>query len=190
MGTKAFGAGGLAAALLAAAVASAPAQTAPGAEGPPPPATEADLKVAFLLNFARFVKWPAPASSNDGPFVVGVLNLEPLREPLASLENKTIRDRAFRVRHCRSTNDVAGCHILFINTDEAAARKEWLAAVKGKPVLTVGETPEFIAEGGIICFVLRKDRLRIQVSRPAAAAVGLEVSARLLEVAEKVVNER
>jgi hypothetical protein len=153
------------------------------------PAAEADLKVAFLLNFARFVKWPEPAATNDGPFVVGVLNLEPLREPLSQLARKTVRDRAIRVRHCRSTNDVVDCHILLVNAAEPQDRIAMLAAVAGKPVLTVGEAPEFLAEGGIIRFVLRNDRLRIQMSRSAAAKAGLEPSARLLEVAERIADE-
>lgn len=178
----------VAAVLFAAIVAATP--LTPAADPPAAPASEADLKVAFLLNFARFVKWPGPDATNDEPFVVGVLDLEPLRAPLAQLERKTVRDRAFRVRHCRGTNDVAGCHILLVNAPEAEVRRSVLAAVRGKPVLTVGETPEFLDEGGVIRFVLRKDRLRLQMSRSAAAKAGLELSARLLEIAEKVVDER
>jgi hypothetical protein len=177
----------LAAVLFVATMAASPSAIA--ADPPTAPASEVDLKVAFLLNFARFVKWPGPTATNDEPFVVGVFDLEPLREPLAQLERKTVRDRAFRVRHCRGTNDVAGCHILFINASEPEIQKSVLAAVKDKPVLTVGEAPEFLAEGGIVRFVLRNDRLRLQMSRLAATRAGLELSARLLEIAEKVVDE-
>ena len=177
----------LAAILSVAAMAAA--QSAIAADPRAAPASEADLKVAFLLNFARFVKWPDQAVTNDAPFVVGVLDLDPLREPLTQLEKKTVRDRVFRVRHCRGTNDAVGCHILLVNAAEPETRKAMLAAVAGRPVLTVGEAPEFLAEGGIIRFVLRNDRLRLQISRPAAARAGLELSARLLEIAEKVVDE-
>lgn len=176
------------AAVLLAAVLAAPAT--PAADPPSAPASEADLKVAFLLNFARFVRWPETASTNSEPFIVGIVDLEPLLAPLAQLERKTVRDRAFRVRHCRGTNDVTGCHILFLNTSEPGPRRAMLAAAAGKPVLTVGESPDFLDEGGIIRFVLRNDRLRLHVSRPAAAKAGLEMSARLLEVAERVVDER
>jgi hypothetical protein len=162
----------------------------PSAARRPEPASEADIKVAFLLNFARFVKWPAQATRKDDPIVVGVADLEPLRGPLSQLEKSTVLGRPFRVRHCRGTNDVAGCHILLINIAEEAARKAMLDSVRNKPVLTVGEAEEFLADGGIIRFVLRGDRVRLQISRPAATAAGLELSARLLEVAEKVVNER
>jgi hypothetical protein len=154
------------------------------------PAPEADVKVAFLLNFARFVRWPARTVQKEDPFVVGVADLEPLREPLAQLEKATVLGRPFRVRHCRGTNDVAGCHILLVNVAEKETRKAMLDSVRDKPVLTVGEAEEFLAEGGVIRFVRRGDRLRLHISRPAAAAAGLELSARLLEVAEKVVNER
>lgn len=179
---------GLAAVLFAATMAVAPSALA--ADTPITPASEADLKVAFLLNFARFVKWPGPNATNDEPFVVGVFDLEPFRSPLAQLEHKTVRDRAFRVRHCRGTNDVEGCHILLVNAADPETRKSILAAVKGRPVLTVGEGPNFLAEGGMIQFILRNDRLRLHVARSVAVRAGLEVSARLLEVAEKVVDER
>lgn len=152
--------------------------------------SEADLKVAFLLNFARFVRWPPETATNVQPFVVGVLEVEPLRDSLARLEGRTVRDRAFRVRHCRGTNDAAGCHILLVNSADAGIRKTMLDAARDKPILTVGESSDFLDSGGMIRFVLRNERLRLHISRKAASRAGLEISARLLEVAEKVFDDR
>lgn len=175
------------AAMFAAQVPAAPQPPASDGQAAGP-ATEAELKVAFLLNFARFVKWPGPPPAEGTPFVVGVLDMEPLRQPLSELEKANVRGRPFKVRHCRGTNDVEGCHILLLNAPEPEVRTEFLNEVRKKPVLTVGESPDFLAEGGIIRFVLSGERLRLHISRQAAARAGLELSARLLEVAEKVFN--
>lgn len=180
--------GSLACAALFAAQALAAPQPPANDRRAAAPATEAELKVAFLLNFARFVKWPGPPPAEGTPFVVGVFDMEPLRQPLSELAKANVRGRPFKVRHCRGTNDVEGCHILLLNTPEQDVRKEILNEAGKKPVLTVGDAPEFLAEGGIIRFVLSGERLRLHISRPAAARAGLELSARLLEVAEKVVD--
>jgi hypothetical protein len=52
--------------------------------------------------------------------------------------------------------------------------------------LTVGEGSDFTADGGMIGFVERADRIRFVVNLPAVRAQGLDVDARLLGVAAEV----
>ena len=79
----------------------------------------------------------------------------------------------------------AGCDVLFVPRRFAAAH-EYLHAVDGKPVLTVGESPEFVQEGGIVNFFLDGKRVRFEINPTAATRVNLRISSRLLQLARLV----
>lgn len=54
------------------------------------------------------------------------------------------------------------------------------------PVLVVGEGEGFVGSGGMIGLVKREGKVRIQVGLEAARRAGLQISSRLLSVAESV----
>src|SRR6266487_3292054 len=56
------------------------------------PVSEYEVKAVWLLNFARFVEWPAAAFTNAHcPVVVGVLGKDPFGRNLEqALEGKTV----------------------------------------------------------------------------------------------------
>jgi hypothetical protein len=58
--------------------------------------------------------------------------------------------------------------------------------VEGRPVLTVGESPEFIQHGGIVNFFLDGKRVRFEINPTAATRVNLRISSRLLQLARLV----
>jgi len=149
-----------------------------------------ELKAVFLYNFTHFVKWPDKAyASGEAPIIIGVQDPELLRDSLQSLEKKTAQGRPIRIRYCRSPDDVAGCHVLFVNATDARDRKPLLEKAAGLPILTVGDADTFLDEGGMVRFVLQGDRLRIQIRPDRARQAGLDPSARLLQIAEVILDD-
>jgi hypothetical protein len=67
---------------------------------------------------------------------------------------------------------------------------EILMAAADAPVLTVGETADFIAAGGIIRFTASGRRIRFEINPDAAERVSLRVSSRLLRLADIVRPQR
>ena len=59
-----------------------------------------------------------------------------------------------------------------------------LQGLKGAAILTVGETDDFTALGGIIGFKLEGTRVRIQVALDTAEHTRLRISSKLLSLAE------
>ena len=53
-------------------------------------------------------------------------------------------------------------------------------------VLTIGESPDFLREGGIINLLLVGRRVRFEVNPDAAARAGLRLSSQLLQLAVAV----
>jgi hypothetical protein len=63
---------------------------------------------------------------------------------------------------------------------------EILMAAASVPVLTVGETDDFIRAGGIIRFIEAGRKIRFEINPDAADRVSLRLSSRLLRLADIV----
>ena len=58
--------------------------------------------------------------------------------------------------------------------------------MRGRPVLTVTETPQALEHGSMINFILEQRRVRFEISTEATDQAGLTVSSRLLAIAMRV----
>jgi len=147
--------------------------------------TEYQLKAAFLFNFAMFVEWPQQAFvERTSPFIIGVLGENPFHDDLQkALQNKRIDDHPLVVREIRLPAEATNCHLLFISASEKKRLPEVLQVLKGKSVLTVSEMDGFTDEGGMINFVLQGTKVRFQINKETAAAAGLKISSKLMNLA-------
>lgn len=146
------------------------------------PMASTQVKAAFLFNFAKFVQWPAEA----GPLVLGVAGDKALATAVANLvAGRTIDGRPIEVRALPGGRDPEGVHVLHVSSllgDQNTAAL--LALVRG-PVLTIGETPRFLRDGGMVRLFIEDQRLRFQVNRRQTDAAGLQLSSQLLSLAAK-----
>lgn len=146
---------------------------------------EYDIKAVFLLNFAQFVEWPAEAfARTNAPFVIGVLGAaDPFGRTLDEVvEGETVRGREIRAKRFRRLEEVDACHILFLSASEERRVGEILAALKNRPILTVGDMDRFVSRGGMIKLYTEAGRVRLRINNEAARAAGLTLSAKLLRV--------
>lgn len=147
------------------------------------------IEAAFLRNFAHYVSWPDSAFRNrEAPWCVAVLGQDPFGAVLeATLKGRTEQGRSFEIFRAERTDELPPCQIVFIAYKDAAKRHAVLAALKGKPVLTVGDAPGFLREGGVIRFQV-SDRVRMGINLDQARAVSLTIQTRMLEVASEIVE--
>ena len=79
-------------------------------------ATEAQLKAAFLFNFARYVTWP---HSPESHFDVCVLGRDPFGSALDSIvAGETLAGKPAQVRRIRAAHEASGCQIVFISSSD------------------------------------------------------------------------
>jgi hypothetical protein len=164
-------------ALLLAAPGAAPAQTA----------GEYEVKAAFLYNFTKFVDWPAAAFPDSGSFKICVLGDDPFGGSLEAVAGEQVGSRKLKVMRTDSVSRSVGCQILFISHSEKDRLQQILAAVKGTPVLTVGDSKDFAEEGVIINFILEGTRERFEINTVSADRAGLRISSKLLQLAKRLV---
>ena len=139
------------------------------------------VKAAFLYNFVKFVEWPPRAAS--GPIMICVAGRNPFGNVLAdTVRGEVVAGRTLDARVILEPDD--GCHVVFI--PDGANARAYLRAARGQPVLTVGETPGFIEQGGLIRFYLDGGTVRFEIHRDGADRAGLRISSRLLQLARIV----
>lgn len=150
------------------------------------PVAEYQLKAVFLYNFSKFVEWPPQAFANSGdPFAICVLGDNPFGSALEDeVRGKTVADRPIAIRLISTGQQARACQILFISASERKRLRGLLDALRGCCVLTVGDTEDFAANGGIVRFKMKDARVRIEIDADAAARNNLRISSRLLSLAD------
>jgi hypothetical protein len=159
------------------------------AGGQAPIPSEYQVKAAFLYNFAKFVEWPASSfSSLAAPLQICVFGPNPFGEALREItRDKVVGGRKIAVNDLTDVRQTRNCHILFISAAETVHAKEIFERLRGTSILTVGDTRDFIGQGGMINFVLENERVQFEVNRKTAEQSGLKISSKLLSLARSVV---
>jgi hypothetical protein len=150
------------------------------------PTHEYRIKAAFIYNFARFTRWPAGSfSDGEAPLDFCVYGEDPFGGALDSVAGDTIRGRKVAVRRIATIESSNGCHLLFVSGSESDRLTGILAALSDRPVLTIGDVPDFTRAGGIINLKTGEDdRLRFEINTGIAEQSGLKFSSKLLSLAE------
>ena len=151
------------------------------------PATEYEVKAAYVFNFLSFVTWPASAfASPTAPIVIGVVGDSPLMEPLRRvIQGEVVNGRPLEARRIDRVEDIQECHVLF--TGAKGPRRQ--PTTPSAPLLTVGETDDFLPSGGVVRLAVTTDnRVVFDVNLEAMNRASLKPNARLLKVARRVVG--
>ncbi len=150
------------------------------------------VKAAFVLNFAKVTHWPDKAF-DDSPDTVDLCLVgddDFLAAAFHSIDGKQVGEKILRVRRTAAASDCRGCEILFVRNDmDRATLLRFLTAVKDRPVLIIGETPDFARIGGIINFISKNGRLHFEINPQEAERHGLKISSRILQLATIVESD-
>jgi hypothetical protein len=150
-------------------------------------ASEYEIKAAFLYNFAKFVQWPASAFQHENdPMVVGLIGKNPFDDTIGEmLDGLTVQKHPFvlkRIKNLKTEN----YQVLFISDSEKENLKHVLAAVEGKPVLTVSDISNFVQHGGMIGFEMNDGKIGFNINKKAADDADLQFSSQILKLARVV----
>jgi hypothetical protein len=121
---------------------------AAAAEEPPTRAFVARRKALFVEQFTRLIDWPADVLPRDGRFVLCIAGAsDTANELIAMAAARKFKERPVEVRRPRLGSELSSCHLLYVAASEAGRLGDMLAAVAGKPILTVSDTPGFVERG-------------------------------------------
>jgi hypothetical protein len=150
-------------------------------------APEYAVKAAFLLNFARFVEWPATAfSSPNAPLEICIFGHDPFGRMLDDVvRGEVVQDRSIVVRHVSGVPKPGTCQTFFVTSD---ARVASVRSLLPRGVLLVSDVPRTLRDGVMIAFAIEERRVRFDINQKAAESAGLKISSKLLSVARSVIQ--
>src|SRR5687768_5344805 len=101
------------------------------------------VKAAYLFNFTKFIDWPVTATGGGNSFSICLAGRNPFGPTLsATLVGESAAGLPMTVRVV-SAPQASSCHVLFVPRGIAAG--PYLRGIGAAPVLTVGESPNFLA---------------------------------------------
>ncbi|MCC6586936.1 MAG: YfiR family protein [Bryobacterales bacterium] len=149
------------------------------------PVSERQLKAALILRLIDFVDWPPGAISRAG-FSLCVVGDEPLASALqqaaAALPGSSAR---LQISHHPSSKGLEACRLIVFGQYDERQIRSFLGDSTRTPVLTVGETDDFLKDGGIVRLRVERGRVRIELGLAAASTAGLRISSRLARLANQ-----
>lgn len=148
--------------------------------------SEYDLKAAILFNLVKFVQWP-PTSYPDAraPTVVCTLGKEPFGPALDRFASANrVFGRQLVVRRLAHEDDPHGCHLIYISSSERKLLPEILKSLEGSHILTVGETEQFAARGGMVQLTVEDKQVHFTINLGAATREELRLRSGLLALSK------
>jgi hypothetical protein len=149
---------------------------------------EYKIKAGYLYNFTKFVTWP---TVNGTTFNICLLGTDPFGTVIDPIEKKSVFGQSIRIFRLdeadflSDSNLKPDCHILYVG--RANDQKMVFEKIHANPYKSETLVVEaFAADGGMIGFVNRNGKIKLQINLQSVKHTGLRISAKLLEIAELV----
>ncbi len=132
----------------------------------------------WVMAFVRFVDWPAPPKDDM------LLVCQPLNAPPLALQGAQVRGLKLQVVRVSQPRDVDRCQVFSGLALREAEWAPWLAALKDRPILVVGQGSRFCELGASVCLV--KDEAsgveKYQLNLDSLSRAGFNVRSQLLRM--------
>ena len=148
--------------------------------------SEYEVKAAYLYNFIKFIAWPEGSIPADAPLNLCVFGEDPFQAILQPMSKLKAQGHVLNIRYPSGRDDIGNCHVLYISPSENKFVEEMLAQAHANNTLTVSDMKDFTRMGGMIGFVTVGNVIRFQINLAVARASGLQISTKLLELAQEV----
>jgi len=148
---------------------------------------EFKIKAAYLYNFTKFVVWPETPSET---FNLCILGKDPFGQIINPILSRTVKNKPIKIFRFRSIKQGKDCDMMYFGKSTKYWNKAIFASTSQKNILLVGETKYFTQAGGMIAFIFKEGKIKLQINLAAVKHSPLKISAQLLEVAELVNGEQ
>lgn len=149
-------------------------------------AGEYEVKATFFYHFANFVDWPASTfKATNGHLRICVMGKDPFGQTLeATLAKKSLQNHPFEIYRNPPTTKLKHCHLLYFPASASSKIRALRRHVDTEDVLTVGETSDFMEQGGMVQFFVDKQNIQFAINTDVVDQTNLKVSSKLLRLAK------
>jgi hypothetical protein len=147
-----------------------------------------EVKAAFLYKFARFAEWPPAAFDRaDSPLAICIFGPDPFSGALErTVAGESVNGRPITILRPGRSQELRKCHLVFFSQPDRSRLVEQLQGLMHFPVVTVGETADFLEKGGVIRLVVEQNRVHVEVNLQALDRNPVKLSSKLLRIARLV----
>jgi len=147
--------------------------------------SEPQLESAYLVNFLKYVEWPA---SNRSTATICLFGRDTLGPFLSSHEGRLIGGKELRIRRVTSPDDMTSCQLVYIPDIEEARIGAVLRWIQGMPILAASNADGFARLGGGIELLRNGGRVQFIVNADTLAKHGLNPSSQMMRLANRVIG--
>ncbi|MGJ8667846.1 MAG: YfiR family protein [Oceanococcus sp.] len=153
---------------------------------------ETRVRAAFLFNFARYTEWPTASDSTDSSFRFCVAQSQELEQALQqTLQSKKIFGLTPSIQLLQHTKRVSECRLLYLPDLPQPELQAWLQAASDMDILVISEGRDFPKTyPGMVGFFLLDGRIRFAINPTHVKQSGLQMSSRLLGLADIISGEK
>jgi hypothetical protein len=149
------------------------------------PDSETQLESAYLINFLKYVEWPASSRSTS---TICLFGRDTLGTFLSSHEGRLIGGKELRVRRVHTPDDMQNCQLVYIPDIEEARIGAVLRWIQGMPILPASNADGFAQSGGGIELFRNSGRLQFIVNADSMSRHGLIPSSQMMRLASRVIG--
>lgn len=146
---------------------------------------EYTVKAAYLYNFALLTDWPPKESSNT--INMCLYRNHDYGAALEKLRSKNVNNRAIQVIYITEPEETRQCHMLVIGTLERYPMRQLMDAIADLPILTITDNAQLAESDMMIRILTENQHMIFQVNLGLAKRANINLSSRLLRVANKVI---
>jgi hypothetical protein len=132
----------------------------------------------YLLNFTRYVEWPA--EKRTGTFIIEVLGHASVYEKLKEVvSGKKVGNQPIEVRNYMTAKEMGKPHMMFVGHWRSREMSQVLDKLEGESTLIIAEKEGMIDQGAAINFIIKDGKINFEFKETHARQRGLSVSSRL-----------
>ncbi len=146
------------------------------------------LRLVYITTLPEYTNYPSQNQPRNKTIVVAISDHTPFQTLLPSNNLKEGAKFTYRFVMWKPGDPVDGIHVAYCSERDRKEISAFLKAFANKPVLTVGEAPDFITAGGMIEFSIVANNLRYSLNKDTMTKVGLKPTAEMLATAWEVVK--
>lgn len=142
---------------------------------------EYETKAAFIAILMGYITWPPPKGQEPGrPLTVVVLGISPFENHLEQAFSRTRRSaRIVKVRNL-TPSLLSEADAIFVASSEVDRLEEILRVCRGRPILLLGDTPEYGRQGIMVNLIIQEGKIRSEANLLAVRQARIEISSAFL----------
>ncbi len=148
-------------------------------------AQDAKFSALYIINFGKYIGWPAQASS--GAFAIAVLGDDPVYNELKTLSaDAKIGDQSVTVVKSPSLDKIDKCNILFISPDKSNSLATALGKFASSNTLVVTNKEGLAQLGAAINLVSSGGKLTFEINVESLKKSGLSAKPALFKLGKTI----